>query len=97
MKVVLHPAVSSDIESILDWLSSEHPAAIEPLLRQIDETIARVSVWPKLAPMVVELGSDIRAATLVRYPYRLFYRIRPNVIEILHIRHTSRAPWEGRR
>jgi plasmid stabilization system protein ParE len=97
MRVVVHPALASDIDSILDWLSSERPAAIEPLQRHIDEAVARISVWPKLAPIVVDLGNDVRALMLARYPYRLFYRVRPEAIEILHLRHTSRAPWEGGR
>jgi hypothetical protein len=28
-----------------------------------------------------------------RYPYKIFYRIRENLVEILHVRHTSRRPW----
>jgi toxin ParE1/3/4 len=55
-----------------------------------------VSAWPEVAP-AVKLVSDIRVVTLSRYPYRIFYRIKPDVIEILHIRHASRAPWEGGR
>ena len=30
---------------------------------------------------------------LVRYPYKIFYRILADRIRILHIRHTSRRPW----
>ncbi|MBX9778657.1 MAG: type II toxin-antitoxin system RelE/ParE family toxin [Xanthobacteraceae bacterium] len=36
---------------------------------------------------------DIRAAVVRRYPYRIFYTITTDAIEILHIRHTSRRPW----
>jgi hypothetical protein len=63
MKVVLHPGVRSDLESILEWLG----------------------------------GSDIRVVALTRHPYRIFYRVARDAIQILHIRHTSRAPWEGGR
>jgi plasmid stabilization system protein ParE len=45
----------------------------------------------------VELGDDVRAIALAHYPYRIFYRIGPNAVEILHVRHTSRSPWEGGR
>jgi toxin ParE1/3/4 len=96
VKLVFHPEVRSDLDMILDWLSSGRPDAIEPLLQQIDEAIARVSVWPKVAP-TTELGNDTRVVTLTRYPYRIFYRVTPDAIEVLHIRHTSRAPWEGDR
>jgi toxin ParE1/3/4 len=29
---------------------------------------------------------------LINYPYLMFYRIRQDAIELLHIRHTSRRP-----
>jgi plasmid stabilization system protein ParE len=96
MKVVLHPLVHSDLDSIFEWIHSEQPGAVEPLLRQIDEAVARIAVWPRLAP-VVELEGYVRVITLSHYPYRIFYRIGPDAVEILHVRHTSRAPWEGGR
>ena len=96
MNFVLHPEVRSDLKSILEWLASERPAAIEPLLRHIDEAIARLSARPGVAPPV-EFGSDIRVVALTRHPYRIFYRVARDAIQILHIRHTSRAPWEGGR
>jgi len=92
----MHPGVHSDLESILDWLNSERPGAVEPLLRQIDEAVARIAIWPRLAPSV-ELGNEVRVVTLAHYPYRIFYRLAPDAVEILHIRHTSRTPWEGGR
>ena len=92
----MHPLVHSDLESIFEWLNSERPGAVAPLLRQIDEAVARIAVWPRLAP-TVELGNAVRVVTLAHYPYRIFYRLAPDAVEILHIRHTSRTPWEGGR
>jgi hypothetical protein len=31
---------------------------------------------------------------LVRYPFKMFYRIAGDAIRILHIRHTARRPWD---
>ena len=28
-----------------------------------------------------------------RYPYKIFYRVREDAVEIVHIRHASRRPW----
>jgi plasmid stabilization system protein ParE len=33
--------------------------------------------------------AEVRVLFIVRYPYKIFYRVRETV-EILHIRHTSR-------
>lgn len=96
MKVVFHPEVESDVSSILDFLLAERPEAIGPLQRHIEEAIGRLAVWPQLAPVVPELGT-VRALSLSRFPYRIFYRVRRDAIEILHIRHTAREAWEGGR
>ncbi|WP_433996583.1 hypothetical protein [Bradyrhizobium iriomotense] len=33
--------------------------------------------------------------TVVRHPFRIFYRVSGEVIHIVHIRHTSRRPLAG--
>jgi toxin ParE1/3/4 len=38
---------------------------------------------------------NVRVKFLVRYPYKMFYRVRGDVVEIVHIRHTSRRRWVG--
>jgi plasmid stabilization system protein ParE len=40
---------------------------------------------------------DVRVKFVIQYPYKIFYRIRDDVVEIAHIRHTSRRPWSGGR
>jgi hypothetical protein len=37
---------------------------------------------------------NVRIVPLVRYPYVIFYQVKEDRIEILHVRHTSRAPWK---
>jgi len=53
--------------------------------------IDRISRAPEASPRVSQ-RSEVRAATVVRYPFRIFYRVRNDTIDILHIRHTSMRP-----
>jgi len=39
---------------------------------------------------VVDERPDVRVVPLVRYPYRIFYRVADEAVEILHIHHASR-------
>jgi len=41
---------------------------------------------------VVEQRSSVRVVPLVRYPYRIFYRVGGDgdVVEILHVHHAAR-------
>jgi toxin ParE1/3/4 len=40
--------------------------------------------------------AEVRAVLVLRYPYKIFYRLRGDAAEILHIRHTARQPWDER-
>jgi plasmid stabilization system protein ParE len=64
-------------------------AALEARIRQV---VAHIAEHPEAGPRV-EARPGVRAFPLIRYPYRIFYRILPDRIRILDIRHTSRRPW----
>lgn len=67
--------------------------AMENRLRRV---IAHISEHPEAAPRVEE-RPGVHVMPLVRYPYKVFYRIFEDRIRILHIRHTSRRPWTQHR
>ena len=62
----------------------------DALEARIREVIAGVAQAPESAPRV-EGRTGMRVVPLVRYPFKIFYRI---VGEILHIRHAARRPWD---
>lgn len=38
----------------------------------------------------------VHVVTLGHYPYRIFYRVAGNMVEMLHIHHAARQPWDER-
>lgn len=65
--------------------------ALESRLRAVVDHISRE---PLNAPEV-EQRPGLHVAPLIRYPFKIFYRIIDDRIRILHIRHTARRPWRG--
>ncbi len=96
MRVDYTPEAYANLDAILSRLFDENSVAARALAAAIDDAVSRVAQFPKSAP-VVAFGSNVRVVNLHRYPYRIFYRVRPDAVEILHIRHASRAPWSGGR
>lgn len=94
MKVRFTEAALDDIHEICEFLLSNYPSTA-PLVEQRIRIIAhRISAWPESSPRVTGFP-EVRAAPLGRYPYRVFYKITDEAIEIVHIHHTSRQPfWE---
>jgi plasmid stabilization system protein ParE len=66
--------------------------ALDPRIRAV---IRRISIAPLSAPQV-KGRPDMRVVPLLRYPFKIFYRVLDDRIRIQHIRHTARRPWQGR-
>ena len=64
-------------------------AAVETRLHRI---IAHIETHPEAAQRVAE-RPGVHVVPLVRYPYKIFYRVLSDRVLILHIRHSSRRPW----
>jgi toxin ParE1/3/4 len=92
MKVAYTEAALADLDEIFRYLEYHYPTLVEPLQERIQTVLARLQEWPKSARTVTQ-RADVRVVPLVRYPYLIFYRIKDDTIEIIHIRHTSRRPW----
>jgi toxin ParE1/3/4 len=80
--------VSSDSLAFGDAVA----AAVETRIREI---VIYVGKHPEGPPPVTD-RPGVRVVPLIRYPYKIFYRILGDRVRILHIRHTSRQPWRGR-
>ncbi len=64
----------------------------EGLEARIRAVVDRISRDPLSAPEVGQrLG--IRVAPLIRYPFKVFYRVFDDRVRIVHIRHIARRPW----
>jgi plasmid stabilization system protein ParE len=66
----------------------------EALEARIRAVIKRISIAPLSAPQV-EGQPGVRVVPLLRYPFKIFYRVLDDRIRIEHIRHTARRPWQG--
>ena len=95
MRVRYTPEAFSDRERILEYLRERSPAGARNVAASIREAVAQLGDRP-LSGYRTD-NPDVRVMFVVRYPYKIFYRVRETVVEILHIRHTSRRAWTGDR
>lgn len=66
----------------------------ETLERRIRAVVDRISRDPLSAPEV-EQRPGLHVVPLIRYPFKIFYRVFDDRVRIQHIRHTARRPWTG--
>jgi len=92
MKLVYSRRALADLAEIAaHYAASASPAIADSIGQRLEDVIDRILRVPKAAPKLSQ-RSDVRVVAVIRYPFRIFYRVRKNTIDILHVRHTSRRP-----
>ena len=61
------------------------------VLRAIRQSVRFIAGNPMASVETDDPG--IRMKVVVEYPYKSFYSVNPDFIEVLHIRHAARRPW----
>jgi plasmid stabilization system protein ParE len=92
MKARYTPAAFADRERILTHLRERSASGARNVAASIREAVKQLEDHPGSGYRTDD--SDVRVKFVVRYPYKIFYRVR-DVVEILHIRHTSRRAWKS--
>ena len=95
MKVRYTPEAFADRERILEYLRERSPSGARNVAASIREAIEQLGRQPLTGYQTD--NPDVRVMFVVRYPYKIFYRVREAVVEVVHIRHTSRRAWTGDR
>jgi toxin ParE1/3/4 len=93
MNLIYAPRAVQDLEEIGAYHRGvAGPKIADAIGKRIEQVIERLARQPRIAPRVTR-RSSVRVMLVLRYPYKIFYRVQNDAVEILHIRHTSRRPW----
>ena len=93
MKAVYTLAALRDLAEIADWLATHYPTIAPHVGRRIRAAVDQISRWPDSARRSAA-RPGVRVALTGRYPYKIFYRVADETVEILHIHHAARRPWD---
>lgn len=89
MRVVYTTEALADLHGIFSYIAENHPAISEAFQNRFRAVIARIERWPESAQGVAE-RPGVRVVPLIRYPYKIFYQISGETIEILYVHHAAR-------
>ena len=95
MRLVYAPRALRDLRRIgAYYRSAADDKTAAAVAQRISHVINLIARQPYIAPRLRQ-RMDVHSASVLRYPYIIFYRVHAGEVEILHIRHTSRRPWGG--
>ena len=85
----------NDLASINEYLNNRTPRGGANVMTAIFAAIEFIRRYPDAAELTRIQG--IRGKTVRKYHFKVFYRViaEDDLIEIVHVRHTSRRSWEG--
>ena len=93
LKIVLMSDAESDIASILDYYGSEGGDTLRKMfLDDLNGSVHQVQRFPESAPV----RDEFRRKLLERFLYFVLYAIKPGIIQVVRIFHTSRRPGSWR-
>ena len=79
----------ADLISIENYQRLHWPESRATFDRRLTAIELRIAEFPLSAPEVTQ-RSDVRVVAFLDFPYRLFYSVESDAINVLAIRHTSR-------
>ena len=89
------PRATRDLESIRQYLVQRSQKGAVNVLTAIYAAVEFIRRHPQATEATSVPG--VRGMIVQRYRFKIFYRVieTDNVIEIVHVRHTSRRSWSG--
>ena len=90
MRVRYSPRARGDLEAIYSYLDQHSSSGARSVKNTIERRIKCLADTPFIAPATDEPG--VYELSIVRYPYKVYYRVEIDEVRIVHIRHASRRP-----
>lgn len=95
LPVELLPSAQQDLIDGQTWFDGRRPGLGQEFVIDVLDRLEQIGSMPGLYG---EVASGIRGAGVKRFGYVIYYRVLPDVVEVLAILHGSRDPrgWQSR-
>jgi plasmid stabilization system protein ParE len=96
MRVRLSRTAENDLSAIQEFYLDHAPDVADRVRLAIVAAIDLVGARPEIGPRS-QHTPGLRSKLVVRYPFRIHYRVVDDIIEVVTIRHTAMREWPGER
>jgi toxin ParE1/3/4 len=91
MKVHLRRRAVVDLDEIYQYIAERNPHAARNVADAISNAIAQIAKFPLGAERTSDPGTRVKIVQ--KYPYKIFYEVGTDRIDVFHVRHGARRPW----
>ena len=95
MRLLYRPLVEAEVTELFDYLEDIHTGLGDRFLADLEKLYGRLIAFPESCREVLP---RIRQATLLTFPYAVYYTIVGDTIEVIAVVHFGRHPnvWQKR-
>lgn len=93
MKIVLAPLAARDLKEAHDFIARDNPGAADRVLAELSETLGLLAS-DRVQGRSVMLRSGRHVQAWSHPPYRIYYRITDQELQVVRIYHQARRPIE---
>ena len=80
---------ADDLVGARNWYDEQSDGLGAKFFIRVEQTLDRIAESPQRFPLVT---ADVRKASVLGFPYKVFFRIRGNTIRVIAVFHHSRDP-----
>lgn len=95
LPVILSAEARADFDEAADWYGKESADLGDRFIDAVWDTLDRIRMAPEVYGAV---WKDVRCALVRRFPYAVYYQVRPEGAVVIAVVHTKRDPavWQRR-
>ena len=95
LPLTFRAAAKSEFDEAASWYESQRSELGVSFIAEIDRVLEAIANQPTLFRIA---KVDVRVALVSRFPYAVYYRVKPTRIVVIAVFHTSRDPkvWKSR-
>ena len=88
-RIIWSPRSLRDIESIQEYIVQDSPQVANLVVRRIIRAVERLETFPESGRQVPE-RNDPEIREVIAAPYRVVYRLRRDIVEVITVFRASR-------
>src|SRR5690349_19956634 len=87
LPLAFHPAVHDEVAEAYRYYEQQQTGLGDDFMATVEDVFTRLSTTPEARQVIYR---DVRRALPRRFPYAIYYRVRPDLVEILAVQHCRR-------
>ncbi len=96
LPLVFRSAARAEFDDAALWYESQRLGLGGDFVAEVQQVLDTIAVHPDRYPIA---AGDVRETPVSRFPYCVYYRVKPDRVVVIAVFHTSRDPsvWQGRK